>query len=880
MTRGLQCVSVVAFLSMMTCGTVIAQSTAITYRGRLAQNGTPVSASADFEFSLWDAAGAGCPPVGGTQLGAVQTLTNVSVDEGLFTVLLNSAAEFGPNAFDGNARWIQIAVRSPAGSGQFVTLCPRQPITAVPYALFSFNAPGGGGGDTFWAASGANNIYNTNTGNVGIGTPNPTNRLSVAGNADVSGSFTAASFTGGGAGLTGLNANNLGSGTVPSARLSGTYSNALTFSNASNSFTGSGAGLTALNASNISTGTLANARTTGTAANTANTLVLRDASGNFSAGTITGTFSGNGSALTALNAGNISTGNLNSARMPTGGAWALTSALNTDGNTFVVDPATDRIGFGIAAPEQRLHVYSNVTGQSETLRIESRNFSGIDLVGDRSNLSGEPGGAFVRFFQDGGGVGDTIGVQAILGLVQLADEDGSGRSMPLTTANSLLLANRSNGHLHFGAGDAVHMTLRGTGRLGIGTNNPARMLHLRGAEGFARIDRLASTGGTGLLMHQYNDNAGTEEPWKTFGLFSSATAANDGRFVIADLGTSVSGGGTDRLVIDNGGKIGMNIATPTANLHVRSIGGEAMNTLTLSHSTTDKSSQILLSENNVQHGMYLRYHGLSNKLQVLGLNNFSDTDVHMEIDRDTGRLEMFRSVSPGNVIRTVRLQSSDDTDQGSSLELYKGDGSRTIYMNAEEGLGRGADITLYNHSGVGTIQLDADYGDTGIGRVLTQVLEITGGSDFSEQFDIGPARVQPSEKDTESHDEVPPAPGLVVCIDSEHPGKLIVSTAAYDRTVAGVISGAGGVRPGMIMGQSGSVADGEHPVALSGRVYVWCDASSGAIRPGDLLTTSDTPGHAMRVVDHDAARGAIIGKAMTTLEKGETGLVLVLVSLQ
>jgi hypothetical protein len=62
-------------------------------------------------------------------------------------------------------------------------------------------------------------------------------------------------------------------------------------------------------------------------------------------------------------------------------------------------------------------------------------------------------------------------------------------------------------------------------------------------------------------------------------------------------------------------------------------------------------------------------------------------------------------------------------------------------------------------------------------------------------------------------------------------------------------------------------------------VYCWCDASGGAIEPGDMLTTSDTPGHAMKVTDYPRAQGAIIGKAMTSLEEGR-GLVLVLVNLQ
>ena len=88
-----------------------------------------------------------------------------------------------------------------------------------------------------------------------------------------------------------------------------------------------------------------------------------------------------------------------------------------------------------------------------------------------------------------------------------------------------------------------------------------------------------------------------------------------------------------------------------------------------------------------------------------------------------------------------------------------------------------------------------------------------------------------------------------------------------------------GVKPGMLMSQHGTAADGEVPVALTGRVYCWVDALYGAIEPGDLLTTSDTPGHAMRVDDSDRSHGTILGKAMTGLTEGR-GLVLVLVALQ
>lgn len=177
----------------------------------------------------------------------------------------------------------------------------------------------------------------------------------------------------------------------------------------------------------------------------------------------------------------------------------------------------------------------------------------------------------------------------------------------------------------------------------------------------------------------------------------------------------------------------------------------------------------------------------------------------------------------------------------------------------------GAQLRLYDSTGASTIRLDAEYGGGG-GRITTDEIMITGGSDLSEQFDV-----TGTDGDVE--------PGTVVCIDKNNPGKLIACRKSYDKTVAGIVSGAGGVRSGMLMGQAGSVANGAHPVALTGRVYCKADASNGPIEPGDLLTTSDTRGVAIVVTDHARAGGAIIGKAMTGLTEGQ-GLVLVLVALQ
>jgi hypothetical protein len=108
--------------------------TGFTYQGQLKNGSVPVNGTCDLQVSLWDAV------TGGTQLGATQTLNAATVLNGLFTVQLNGAGQFGPNAFNGQARWLQIAVRCPAGSGTYTTLNPRQALTATPYALYAATA--------------------------------------------------------------------------------------------------------------------------------------------------------------------------------------------------------------------------------------------------------------------------------------------------------------------------------------------------------------------------------------------------------------------------------------------------------------------------------------------------------------------------------------------------------------------------------------------------------------------------------------------------------------------------------------------------------------------------------------------------------------------
>lgn len=149
-----------------------------------------------------------------------------------------------------------------------------------------------------------------------------------------------------------------------------------------------------------------------------------------------------------------------------------------------------------------------------------------------------------------------------------------------------------------------------------------------------------------------------------------------------------------------------------------------------------------------------------------------------------------------------------------------------------------------------------------VGTTKTGVLEITGGSDLAEHFEFAE----------------PVKQGMVVAIDPTRPGKLAIAQGAYNRRVVGVISGANDLAAGLVLPDVNNSRD-SMPVALSGRVWVYADANIHPITLGDLLTTSETPGHAMRVKNFRKAGGAVIGKAMTELRSGK-GLVLIVITLQ
>lgn len=171
-----------------------------------------------------------------------------------------------------------------------------------------------------------------------------------------------------------------------------------------------------------------------------------------------------------------------------------------------------------------------------------------------------------------------------------------------------------------------------------------------------------------------------------------------------------------------------------------------------------------------------------------------------------------------------------------------------LYIGAKDNEG---DIRVLDNSGNVSIHLDGATGDIKLH-----------GADCSEEFDVA---------ESEEID-----PGTVLVIDDE--SKLRPCRGSYDKKVAGVVSGAYGAGPGIILGKN-SAQSKRLPIALNGKVYCKVDAQYSPIEVGDLLTTSDTPGHAMKVADPVKAFGTVIGKALRPLREG-SGMIPILVALQ
>ncbi len=507
------------------------------------------------------------------------------------------------------------------------------------------------------------------------------------------------------------------------------------------------------------------------------------------------------------------------------------------------------VGVGTTSPMSAMHI----SGPNDTtLRVET-------MSGSPNLILDGPFGGAIR--TTGSAKGLSL-VSTGLGLVQV---NGSALDPEGTGAGSTVIA----GSLGGVAADVVmktqgliRMIIDQDGRVGMGTTSPQGLLHVEGVADPRILVNTTDGSPGGLLLQQS-------------GILKGSLIA-DGQDTYLDSGAGsalhLRAEGTAGMVVRPGGKVGINQPSPLSDLHVRHLGDFAQ----IHMEGVTKDTLVLQAGDSTDEDCYVGTGGqhliFKTSVAIDGSDLSSSGYERMRISGDRVGIGTPTPARPLHVHSTTSDVARFSSDaSGGYLDVVNV--APTGMMLSTDGTGP---MHVRTAAGTGPVQFTIDTsGNVGIGTTApatkldvagetsTQCLTITGGCDIVEGFETA-----------DGTDE----PGTVLSIDPARPGLLRASRAAYDKCVAGVVSGAGGVHPGLKLSQAGTF-EGGIPVAMAGRVYVKCSAENGPIEPGDLLTTAGTGGHAMKAADPVRSNGAVLGKAMSALGEG-TGLVLVLVDLQ
>jgi hypothetical protein len=347
-------------------------------------------------------------------------------------------------------------------------------------------------------------------------------------------------------------------------------------------------------------------------------------------------------------------------------------------------------------------------------------------------------------------------------------------------------------------------------------------------------------------------------------------------------------GGDNDWIVDNqnvfrtNGCVGIGTTTPRSDLHILDTvninltesGGLLIGELDKENIAIDRN-EIMARNNGAADRLSLQANG--GEIRIHSNDGIPSSNVIIKEDGDIG-------IGTNSPNARLQIKGFNDANYSNGGGIIVGEsGSENLVFDENEIMARDdgekSSLFLQNNGGNLLIQAHDLYGGeskVGIGTenpetklhvegtTKTQILEITGGGDGAEYFNT--AGIEKLEK------------GSLVVIDEENEGKLKTSSSAYDTRIAGVISGAGGVNPGITLKQH-EVLEGDELVSLWGRVYVNATTENGKIQPGDFLTSSNTEGHVMKATKKRKSRGAIIGKALSRLDEGE-GLVLILIQHQ
>ncbi|MEQ1568153.1 MAG: hypothetical protein ABMA64_21110 [Myxococcota bacterium] len=348
-----------------------------------------------------------------------------------------------------------------------------------------------------------------------------------------------------------------------------------------------------------------------------------------------------------------------------------------------------------------------------------------------------------------------------------------------------------------------------------------------------------------------------------------------------------------RIVLNAGGpdqgtmaSIGTRVYLDGGTAKVRFGGGDTDGVLTLQRANGDTTLALQATDGTMA-GLWAGNSGRNGWVVLRGTTGKN----RVWLDGGEGEVTLFN----GSESPSIRLKGSGGSGwfggagEHGDLLLFPASvatpttDNASIWLEGEDGA-----MTMRNGAGKTTIQLKGAGGSGWFGGrgedgdlLLFPATEQSPSSDNASVWiqgktgDIVLRNADCAEEfDVRAEDGV--GPGSVLVLDAD--GQLVMCRDPYDCRVAGVVSGAAGIRPGIVLGRVPGAED-RLPVALAGKVVCNVDASYGPIRVGSLLTTSPRPGYAMVASDRDRAFGAVIGKAMAPLDSG-LGAVPMLVGLQ
>jgi hypothetical protein len=409
--------------------------------------------------------------------------------------------------------------------------------------------------------------------------------------------------------------------------------------------------------------------------------------------------------------------------------------------------------------------------------------------------------------------------------------------------------------------------------VGIGTSSPATLLEVNGG---TQVDGTLQVGngtkaaslllqdvsganwtlGTGNDILNFTDSTGT----KVLSLCDSGSACN--------------------------GRIGVGTTDPEAELDIRlttnpagggpTMGLNVYNTVTTGSSTDYPQNHVQSSYTGSTTQLFL--YGQADSVYQSGTGTLSNAYAgffRVENDSTSAAITNGYGVnisSPmggGAITNAYGLRVGAQAVSGvtNAYGVYQAGASDTNYFAGKVGIGTSAPGVALEVKG--NVKLTAGSGGSvtfADGTTQTTAWNgVLSGGDYAESVDVADNR----------HDY---APGDVIVIDPDDPGRFLKSTEPYSTLVAGIYS----TKPGLLGRRQGGdlkSSTTEIPMAMVGIVPTRVSAENGAIRAGDLLVTSSMPGVAMKATDRNRMMGAIVGKALASLDTG-TGLIEVLVRLQ